>query len=168
MPSLVEHIRSVGSQPNHLDPSTLNRIWSFQDTLKTDILLTWTGQFSLTPLKYLSSTPESWGKFATYEAVSAPSGVWKLLIRSAVAVPLGYVSLYFSIMIWAQIQIDLLRKQVHVAQLPASSYSTSTWAKITHHIWENVALVSNPKPYTKQTGPSSSFILKILEKQSES
>lgn len=37
-----------------------------------------------------------------YFASFAPSGVWKLLIRCAVAVPLGYVNLKSMIMIWKQ------------------------------------------------------------------
>lgn len=36
----------------------------------------------------------------TYFASFAPFGVWKLLMRRAVAVPLGYVSLYFKIIIY--------------------------------------------------------------------
>lgn len=39
-------------------------------------------------------------KHLIYLASLAPAGVWKLLMRWAVAVPLGYVSLYLMIITW--------------------------------------------------------------------
>ena len=56
--------------------------------------------------KYKLSTP------CSYLASLAPSGVWKLLIRWAVAVPLGYVNLKSMTIIWNQLGYEICRSRM--------------------------------------------------------